>query len=90
MLQSKARYIDARPLTASSAEPLATHGRTIHSGQSLPKWDVRATSAFALIATELQTSLDVSNVPKVEMVPTRDHRRRLEMVIVQHIKECPT
>src|SRR5260370_17519771 len=33
MLQSKAGYIDARPLTASSAKPLATHGRTIHWGQ---------------------------------------------------------
>src|ERR1700681_815422 len=32
MLQSKAGYIDARPLTASSAKPLATHGRTIHEG----------------------------------------------------------
>jgi hypothetical protein len=32
MLQSKAGYIDARPLTASSAKPLATHGRTIHPG----------------------------------------------------------
>src|ERR1700726_3715890 len=30
MLQSKAGYIDARPLTASSAKPLATRGRTIH------------------------------------------------------------
>src|SRR6202023_1107960 len=30
MLLSKAGYIDARPLTASSAKPLATHGRTIH------------------------------------------------------------
>ena len=29
-LQSKAGYIDARPLTASSTKPLATHGRTIH------------------------------------------------------------
>lgn len=53
----------------------------------LPKWDVRATSAFALIATELQTSLDVSNVPKVEMMPIRDHRWRREMGIVQH-KGC--
>src|SRR6266850_6797981 len=33
MLQSEAGYIDARPLTASSAKPLATHGRTIHPGQ---------------------------------------------------------
>ena len=30
MLQSKAGYIDARPLTASSAKPLATHSRAIH------------------------------------------------------------
>jgi len=29
-LQAKAEYIDARPLTASSTKPLATHGRTIH------------------------------------------------------------
>ena len=34
MLQSKAGYIDARPLTASSAKPLATRGRTIHSTSS--------------------------------------------------------
>jgi putative transposase len=27
-------YIDARPLTTSSTKPLATHGRTIHWGQS--------------------------------------------------------
>jgi hypothetical protein len=33
MFQSKAGYIDARPLTASSAKPLATHGRTIQMGQ---------------------------------------------------------
>src|ERR1700761_6206565 len=33
-LQSEAGYIDARPLTASSAKPLATHGRTIHLGQT--------------------------------------------------------
>src|SRR6266702_4319993 len=29
-LQSKAGYIDARPFTTSSTNPLATHGRTIH------------------------------------------------------------
>jgi hypothetical protein len=34
MLKSKAGDIDARPLTASSAKPLATHGRTIHQGQN--------------------------------------------------------
>jgi len=33
-------------------------------GQSLPKWDVRATSAFPLLATEALTSRNVSNVPQ--------------------------
>jgi len=32
LLQSEAGYIDARPLTASSAKPLATHGRNHTSG----------------------------------------------------------
>ena len=31
-LESKAGYIDARPLTANSTKTLATHGRTIHLG----------------------------------------------------------
>jgi hypothetical protein len=35
MLQSKAGYIDARPLTANPTNLLATHGRTIQSGQKL-------------------------------------------------------
>ena len=34
MLQSKAGYIDARPLTANPTNLLATHGRTIHPGQT--------------------------------------------------------
>jgi len=33
-LQSEAGYIDARPFTTSSTNPLATHGRTIHPGHS--------------------------------------------------------
>src|ERR1700751_2360912 len=33
-LQSEAGYIDARPLSAGSMKPLATHGRTIHSGHT--------------------------------------------------------
>jgi hypothetical protein len=33
-LQLEAGYIDARPLTAGSSKSLATHGRTIHLGQS--------------------------------------------------------
>jgi hypothetical protein len=34
MLQSKAGYIDARPLTANPTNLLATHGRTIHPSQA--------------------------------------------------------
>src|ERR1700682_2516657 len=41
MLQSKAGYIDARPLTANPTNLLATHGRTIHPGQT-EKNSVRA------------------------------------------------
>jgi hypothetical protein len=33
-LQSEAGYIDARPHTARSTNPLATHGRTIHRAKS--------------------------------------------------------
>ena len=36
-------------------------------GHSLPKWDVRATSASPLIATEERTSRNVSNVPTAEV-----------------------
>ncbi len=45
MLQSEGGYIDARRLTAISTKTLATYGRTIHSGQSLPIDDDRPTSA---------------------------------------------
>src|SRR3981081_390982 len=41
----------------------ALDGATSVMGQSLPKWNVRVTSAFPLIATEERTSRDVSNVP---------------------------
>jgi hypothetical protein len=48
MLQSKAGYIDARPLTASSAKPLATHGRTVHLGQvkNGKSWPLRRDVCF--------------------------------------------
>src|SRR5258705_661191 len=38
-------------------------------GQSLLKWDVPATSAFPLLATEERTSGNVSNVPGSDMAP---------------------
>ena len=44
--KSKAGYIDARPLTANSTKPLATHGRTIHSGQPETTAHDRDTAAF--------------------------------------------
>src|SRR6266566_9194610 len=53
-LQSEAGYIDARPLTVISTKPLATHGRTIHLGHSLPK---RLVSA----------SHDVRSTPKADI-----------------------
>ena len=46
MLQSKAGYIDARPLTANSAKPLATHGRTIHLGQTRKSLSATVISRF--------------------------------------------
>jgi hypothetical protein len=46
MLQSKAGYIDARPLNASSAKPLATRGRTIHWGQKRKGPGSRGTSVL--------------------------------------------
>jgi hypothetical protein len=46
---------------------IAGLGLTSEMGQSLPKWDVRATSAFPLIATEGRTSRDVSNVPRCDI-----------------------
>src|SRR5258708_18659072 len=45
----------------------ALDGATSLMGQSLPKWNVRVTSAFPLIATEERTSRDVSNVPTAEL-----------------------
>src|SRR4051795_2962091 len=58
MLQSEAGYIDARPLTASSAKPLATHGRTIHSGQSL-----RLTSCQADLRVRFRPKGDLISMP---------------------------
>jgi hypothetical protein len=64
MLQSKAGYIDARPLTASSAKPTATRGRTIHSSQKR-RFDRRpVTSGLPRLTDILGDSRHVSNVPK--------------------------
>jgi hypothetical protein len=65
MLQSKAGYIDARPLTASLAKPLATHGRTIHVGQNR-KSSRRAIPLCTLRADIAQCSRHVRFVPCVD------------------------
>ncbi|WP_459594319.1 hypothetical protein, partial [Bradyrhizobium diazoefficiens] len=49
MLQSKAGYIDARPHHLID-EPLATHGRTIHSGHKPPITLKVADFRFALVS----------------------------------------
>src|ERR1700726_4884920 len=66
MLQSKAGYIDARPLTASSAKPLATHGRTIHLGQSRHFDRAPLTSALPRLADILRVNRHVSKVPQAD------------------------
>ncbi|QBP23401.1 hypothetical protein Bdiaspc4_24210 [Bradyrhizobium diazoefficiens] len=53
MLQSKAGYIDARPHHLID-EPLATHGRTVHLGQSGRFYLPPATS----VSPEQRASLD--------------------------------
>src|ERR1700722_16872045 len=63
MLQSKAGYIDARPLTASSAKPLATRGRTIHVGQTRTSARIRAKSVHPPTADMRRRHRHVGFVP---------------------------
>src|SRR4249920_2827961 len=63
MPQSKAGYIDARPLTASSAKPLATHGRTIHSGQTATRRKDCVMSVLAPITNSVSTMRGGSYLP---------------------------
>jgi hypothetical protein len=67
MLQSKAGYIDARPLTASSAKPLATHGRTIQLGQKQKSGPAITTSALPPTADIPESGCDVRKVPIAEV-----------------------
>ena len=53
-------YIDARPLTASSAKPLATHGRTIHWGQTRMWRAIRKRSRFTPMSGHRPTRADWS------------------------------
>ncbi|QBP26296.1 hypothetical protein Bdiaspc4_39855 [Bradyrhizobium diazoefficiens] len=71
MLQSKAGYIDARPHHLID-EPLATHGRTIHSGHLRPTWVIRSMSDLSPIATERRTRPDHAGGSRA----ARDRRAR--------------
>ena len=64
MLQSKAGYIDAKPLTASSAKQLATHGRTIHRSEA----DFRRCTAGPYIGQK-PTSAD-GQLPRSSLPPS--------------------
>src|SRR5882762_7452016 len=75
MLQSKAGYIDARPLTASSAKPLATHGRTIHLGQSRHLDRASLTSGLPRLTDIARVSRHVPKVPCVD--PPAGHHGNL-------------
>src|SRR3981189_3386610 len=76
MLQSKAGYIDARPLTASSAKPLAPRGRTIHWVKLRRTQCEQMSSGLPLKADITQYSRHVSNVPEANSRFIRSPRRR--------------
>ena len=62
-------------MPSALAVPAASEkmGWSSEMGQTLPKWDVRATSAFPLIATEGRTSRDASNMTNSEVAFSFDH-----------------
>jgi hypothetical protein len=73
MLQSEAGYIDARPLTASSAKPLATHGRTVHLGQvkNRSRGPCGGMSALPRILCKSRKSNASKNLAKADVSTTR-------------------
>ena len=72
-LQAEAGYIDARPQSARLTKPLATRGRTIHSGQSRRFCSVRRMSGSGVISEILivrflpveSIGLDVVQAPEL-------------------------
>src|SRR6266568_2531229 len=85
MLQSKAGYIDARPLTASSAKPLATRGRTIHEGQSR-RFDAQPATSGPLRSTDINRPAElVRFAPEADLTgsitstASKSHRPRLHL-----------
>src|SRR4029077_1354285 len=66
-LQAEAGYIDARPYLPDRRKPLATHGRTIHMGQSRHSERGLATSGLPWTTDIIRASRHVSNVPGRDM-----------------------
>jgi len=67
MLQSEAGYIDARPQRLDRRKPLATHGRTIHSGQTRTSADVLRHDRLTLESGLTRSPRDVAEVPNPEV-----------------------
>src|SRR5215467_110364 len=66
-LQSKAGYIDARPHTARSPTPLATHGRTIH-------WVTKRRTQSERISSAVPSEPEVGNdLDHFRVGPQPDH-----------------
>lgn len=79
-LQSEAAYIDARPQSPTSKILLATHGRSIHSGQHRKSAPLSDTSAsrhkLPFLCTRLIRQTGLRNYPreKIRPKPTYDGR----------------
>ena len=56
-------------------------------GQSLPKWAVRAMSAFPPIATELRTSLEVRFVPLGDIQAWRELKEATDEVAIMFARQ---
>jgi len=74
-LQSKAGYIDARPLPPYPRNSLATHGRTIHLGQKRHSW-FRYTSKGDICGRSLPKADIKAHMIHVGQVPCMDSARR--------------
>src|SRR5262249_53940416 len=64
-LQSETGYIDARPHPPDRRKSLATHGRTIHVGQSRPNGNLQERSAFPPTA-EVRAMFEYRRCGRVE------------------------
>src|SRR5215510_5824759 len=75
-LQSETGYIDARPHPPDRRKSLATHGRTIHVGQSRPNGNLQERSAFPPTA-EVRAMFEYRRCgPIPDILAIRSSRRR--------------